>query len=96
MDSIVSVLKDTPIPTILVVSGIVFLFLALAGQIAGRLEVPPERQKWSALAGALLLSAGLLLYLIPAHPQALKGLRLGQISASRRAPDKKETVPESY
>ena len=30
MDSIVTVLKDTPIPNILVVSGIVFLFLALA------------------------------------------------------------------
>ncbi len=70
MDSIVAVLKDTPIPTILVVSGIVFLFLALAGQVAGKLEVPPERQKWSALAGAVLLSAGLLLYIIPDRPVA--------------------------
>jgi hypothetical protein len=68
MDGIVAVLKDTPIPTILVVSGIVFLFLALAGQIAGKLEVPPERQKWSALAGAVLLTAGLLLYISPSRP----------------------------
>jgi len=71
MDSIISVLKDTPIPTILVMSGIVFLFLALAGQIAGKVEVPAERQKWSALAGALLLSAGLLLYIIPSRSQSL-------------------------
>jgi hypothetical protein len=72
MDSIISVLKDTPIPTILVVSGIVFLFLALAGQIAGKLEVPPARQKWSALAGAVLLSVGLLLYLTPERSQGQK------------------------
>ena len=72
MDSIISALKDTPIPTILVMSGIVFLLLALAGQIAGKVEVPAERQKWSALAGALLLSAGLLLYIIPSRPQRVQ------------------------
>jgi hypothetical protein len=69
MDSIISLLKDTPIPTILVLSGIVFLFLALAGQIAGKLEVPPARQKWAAAAGAIFLGAGLLLYLAPGLPR---------------------------
>ena len=44
MDSLIALLQDTPIPTILVVSGVIFLFLALAGQIAGKLEVPPARQ----------------------------------------------------
>lgn len=65
MDSLISLLNDTPIPTILVVSGVVFLFLALAGQIAGKLEVPPARQKWAAAIGAVFLGAGLLLYLAP-------------------------------
>ena len=69
MDSIIVLLKDTPIPTILVVSGVVFLFLALAGQIAGKLEVPPARQKWAAAAGAVFLGAGLLLYLAPGLPR---------------------------
>ncbi len=69
MDSIISLLKDTPIPTILVLSGIVFLFLALAGQIAGKLEIPPTRQKWAAAAGAVFLGAGLLLYLAPGLPR---------------------------
>src|SRR5512139_3509524 len=78
MDSIVSLLKDTPIPTILVVGGIVFLFLALAGQIAGKLEVPASRQKWSALAGILLMSAGLLLYIIPGR---LQGRQAGAAAA---------------
>jgi hypothetical protein len=70
MDSVIALLKDTPIPTILVLSGIVFLFLALAGQIAGKLEVPPTRQKWAAAAGAVFLSVGLLLYLAPGLPRA--------------------------
>lgn len=65
MDSLIALLQDTPIPTILVVSGVIFLFLALAGQIAGKLEVPPARQKWAAATGAIFLGAGLLLYLAP-------------------------------
>ena len=69
MDSIIVLLKETPIPTILVVSGVVFLFLALAGQIAGKLEVPPARQKWAAAAGTVFLGAGLLLYLAPGLPR---------------------------
>jgi len=69
MDSILSLLKDTPIPTILVLSGVVFLFLALAGQIAGKLEIPPTRQKWAAAAGVIFLGAGLLLYLAPGLPR---------------------------
>jgi hypothetical protein len=69
LDSIIVLLKDTPIPTILVVSGVVFLFLALAGQIAGKLEVPPARQKWAAATGAIFLGVGLLLYLAPSLPR---------------------------
>jgi hypothetical protein len=51
MESIIGALKDTPIPTILVVAGIVFLVLAVAGQLAGRIVVVPERQRWAALTG---------------------------------------------
>lgn len=74
MDSIVALLKDTPIPTILVVSGIVFLFLALVGNITGKLEMPPARQKWSALVSVLLLAAGLMLYILPLRPQGLQDM----------------------
>lgn len=70
MDTLVAVLKDTPIPTILVVSGIIFLFLALAGSVAGKLEMPPARQKWSAAVSFVLLTTGMLLYITPAAPQS--------------------------
>jgi hypothetical protein len=71
MDSVIALLQETPIPTILVVSGLIFLFLALAGKISGKLEMPPERQKWSGVASAVLLSTGLLLYILPLRTQSL-------------------------
>jgi hypothetical protein len=40
MDTLVTALKETPIPTILVVAGIVFLLLSITGQLAGRVTVP--------------------------------------------------------
>jgi hypothetical protein len=51
MESVLTALKDTPIPTILVVAGIAFLLLAIAGQLAGRIVVAPERQRWAAFIG---------------------------------------------
>jgi hypothetical protein len=65
MDSIITALKDTPIPTILVVAGIVFLLLAIAGQLAGRIAVPPERQRQAAIIGCLLLVVGVALHVAP-------------------------------
>jgi hypothetical protein len=65
MDSIITALKDTPIPTILVVAGIVFLLLSIAGQLAGRIAVPPERQRQAAIIGCLLVVVGLALHVTP-------------------------------
>jgi hypothetical protein len=65
MDGIITALKETPIPTILVIAGIAFLLLSIAGQLAGRIAVPPERQRWAAVVGSILLVAGVALYIIP-------------------------------
>jgi hypothetical protein len=65
MESMLTALKDTPIPTILVVAGIVFLLLSIAGQLAGRIAVPPERQWWAAVMGGTLLLSGVALYVVP-------------------------------
>jgi hypothetical protein len=68
MKEVITALKDTPIPTILVVAGIVFLLLAIAGQLAGRIVVAPERQRWAAVIGGGLLAIGVALYVIPQWP----------------------------
>ena len=65
LESVIAALKDTPIPTILVIVGIVFLLLAIAGQLAGRIAVAPERQRSAAVIGGILLTAGVVLYVIP-------------------------------
>jgi hypothetical protein len=65
VESVMAALKDTPIPTILVIAGIVFLLLSIAGQLAGRIAVAPERQRWAAVIGGMLLAAGVVLYVVP-------------------------------
>jgi hypothetical protein len=65
MDSVLAALEDTLIPTILVVAGIGFLLLSVAGHLAGRMVVPPERQRWAAVMGGILLLAGVALSVVP-------------------------------
>ena len=45
MDDLLGAIKDTPLPTVLVVAGIVFWVLAIAGSIAGKIRVQPGRQR---------------------------------------------------
>jgi hypothetical protein len=62
MDSIlktVEALQRTPIPNLLIIFGALFLFLAFVGKIGAIIEIPPTRQKWSALLGAVFLITGL-------------------------------------
>jgi hypothetical protein len=65
VEALIAALKNTPIPTILVVVGIVFLLLSIAGQLAGRIVVPPERQRQAAIIGGLLLVVGVALNIAP-------------------------------
>lgn len=62
-------LQDTPIPIVLVVAGIIFLFLALSGGIYGKVQIPGHRQKWAGTLGAVLLLLGMVLSL----PELLTG-----------------------
>jgi hypothetical protein len=58
-------LKDTPLPTILVVAGIAFWVLGIAGSIAGKIKVQPGRQWAAGIAGTVLIVLGLWLYVAP-------------------------------
>jgi hypothetical protein len=65
MESVLAALKDTPIPTIMVVAGIVFLLLSIAGQLAGRITVPPEQRRQATIIGCLLVVVGVALHVVP-------------------------------
>jgi hypothetical protein len=62
-------IKDTPLPTVFVVAGIVFWLLAIAGSVAGKITVRPEHQQTAGILGTVLLISGLVLSYLPA-PQS--------------------------
>lgn len=68
MQDIFSTLKDTPIPTILVVSGILFLLLSVANQFAGKISIDPARQRLAVVIGSILITLGIGLYILPTAP----------------------------
>jgi len=68
MENIIAALQGTPLPTLLVVGGIVFLFLAVVGEITGKFKLEDKQQKWSAIIGTLLLFSGIVLYVVPPTP----------------------------
>jgi hypothetical protein len=86
MDTIITALKDTPIPTIMVVAGIVFLLLSIAGQLAGRVTVPPERQRQATIIGCLLVVVGVALHVVPLRlmPPAPPGVSASTPSMGRK------------
>jgi hypothetical protein len=66
---ILEALQNTPIPFILVVAGIGFLLLSIAGQLTGGMAMRPERQRQAMIIGDLLLVVSVALSI---------GLALGQ------------------
>ncbi|CAJ7135601.1 Uncharacterised protein [Burkholderia pseudomallei] len=68
MDSVLNALKDTPVPTILVVAGVFFLLLSVVDKLAGRINVAPDLRKRATLIGLCLLVAGIGLQFSSRYP----------------------------
>lgn len=62
------VLAETPIPTILVVAGIGFLFVAIGGQLGATVVTTLVRKDLAAYVGAVLVACGLALFAIRMSP----------------------------
>jgi uncharacterized protein YecT (DUF1311 family) len=62
VNDLLSALSNTPLPTILVVAGIMFWILAIAGSLAGKITVEPAKQKTAGLVGTALIVLGLVLF----------------------------------
>jgi hypothetical protein len=93
MASVLTALKDTPIPTILVIAGIVFLLLSIAGQLAGRIAVAPEQQRWAAIIGGGLLAIGVALHVVPQTRLISRGTEEAPISRPS-PPETKDQRPQ--
>jgi hypothetical protein len=65
MGDVIKVLKDTPIPTILIWAGLFFLLLAFVSKLGGVIEVQPNQKRSAIFIGLLLLTIGLALNITP-------------------------------
>jgi hypothetical protein len=65
---ILTALKGTPIPTLLIIAGIVFLLLGLTGGFAGKVRVPEHRQRGTTLIGGALVAVGLIVNFLVVPP----------------------------
>ena len=63
MTEIIQTLAGTPIPTILVIAGILFLLMSVAEKISGHLTIPETRKKQALVLGLALLVVGVALSL---------------------------------
>lgn len=72
MAETLNVLKDTPIPTLMIIGGIALLVLSVATHIGNKVTVARERQTWAWIAGALLIVVGTTLYVIEPQESAEK------------------------
>ena len=63
MDKAIVAIADTPVPTLLIIAGIVFLLLSVAGDIGKRISVEAKKQKLSGIIGAVMLTLGLAVYI---------------------------------
>ena len=71
MAEIFKILKDTPIPSILVVGGILFLLLSFVRKVGSSIELEPTKTWLVAIIGVILLCSGIALSLIPAFQASL-------------------------
>lgn len=67
MKEVLEAIATSPLPTILGLGGIIFLFLAFIGRVGGRvtIDIPQGRRKGFMATGAALLLGGTLLYALP-------------------------------
>lgn len=74
MDSLefMSQISNADVSKVLVIAGIVFWLLAVAGKVGANLSVPPNRQKTAALVGTILLIIGIALAPPGPEPRVVK------------------------
>jgi hypothetical protein len=62
MLELIKSLATTPIPTILVVAGLFFLFLAIGGQFGAKIVTDRVKPQSAGIVGAILLLSGVAIY----------------------------------
>ena len=72
VDKVIDTLAKTPLPTILVVAGIIFLFLAVGGQLGARFSTERLNPRFAMMLGLILLGCGIWLQFSSSQPSQEK------------------------
>ena len=72
MPDFLKVITDTPVPTLLVVAGIVFLFVGIGGELGAKMGTAGVRRRAAAAIGGILLVLGLGLNMAKARERDLQ------------------------
>jgi hypothetical protein len=64
MEALLMQLAKTPLPTILVIGGLAFFFLAIVGTFGANVTISAPKQRLSGILGALLVVSGIALYVL--------------------------------
>ncbi len=65
MLELLSLIKDSSTPALLIGGGLIFLILAVVGSINSQINVPPARQRVAGVVGVVLLLAGIVIQMLP-------------------------------
>jgi hypothetical protein len=68
MRDVLAAIKDTPLPTLLVLAGLFFILLALVQSLSGRIQVEPGQRRASLAIGGVLAALGVGLHLAHDRP----------------------------
>lgn len=91
METIIAAIQNTPIPTILILAGLLFLLLGFVTKLGGIVEVSPEQKRLAFPIGLLVLAIGLLLNFIPTNDHEIPEQHTKSEADSTAPP--KSTVP---
>ena len=86
IESMIKLVNNTPIPIILVVAGLFFLFLAIGGRFGAKIVTDRVKEKYAWVLGTILLFAGLALSLVQPEEKVVVpnvvGLQLGKVKTN--------------
>lgn len=84
MAELLGAVQDTPLPNLLVAAGIVFVFLAVVGELTDKVKVPRERQWLMGGIGVVLLILGIGLNLV--NPSTTSDDQTAEVTAGQVTP----------
>jgi hypothetical protein len=92
MSDLIKTLASTPLPTLLVLAGLFFLFLAIGGQFgADKITTDKIKKRLAGIIGCGLLLCGLILYLGPGKTDS----KSFQVLSPEKGPQVVATIPQN-